>query len=256
MTLLFVIGLAACSKSDDPLPEKVFQDVNKTAEDYLAEEPDLEDYYNFFRFQNDSDYTLYWFINTKFSPGGGLYYCRPGQQATTLIAMEYAWWLDDYEILIDNLMAVGWIEFYFDLPAPDDLPDWRVPNEFQDTCAMYVFTALEPNSPKKTPKDPSQWKFEKFSDHSVRWTYRVTNADYDEAVRQTEERWAEKDDGPLQVKSEIPLQQYHRMNFLSDIPTQCIKSEIQWRLNYADHKQGMTVFCQFCQIPGSSSFQG
>ena len=195
MTLLFVIGLAACSKSDDPLPEKVFQDVNKTAEDYLAEEPDLEDYYNFFRFQNDSDYTLYWFINTKFSPGGGLYYCRPGQQATTLIAMEYAWWLDDYEILIDNLMAVGWIEFYFDLPAPDDLPDWRVPNEFQDTCAMYVFTALEPNSPKKTPKDPSQWKFETFSDHSVRWTYRVTNADYDEAVRQTEERWAEKDDG-------------------------------------------------------------
>lgn len=195
LTLLFVIGLAARSKSDDPLPEKVFQDVNKTAEDYLAEEPDLEDYYNFFRFQNDSDYTLYWFINTKFSPGGGLYYCRPGQQATTLIAMEYAWWLDDYEILIDNLMAVGWIEFYFDLPAPDDLPDWRVPNEFQDTCAMYVFTALEPNSPKKTPKDPSQWKFEKFSDHSVRWTYRVTNADYDEAVRQTEERWAEKDDG-------------------------------------------------------------
>lgn len=195
LTLLFVIGLAACSKSDDPLPEKVFQDVNKTAEDYLAEEPDLEDYYNFFRFQNDSDYTLYWFINTKFSPGGGLYYCRPGQQATTLIAMEYAWWLDDYEILIDNLMAVGWIEFYFDPPAPDDLPDWRVPNEFQDTCAMYVFTALEPNSPKKTPKDPSQWKFEKFSDHSVRWTYRVTNADYDEAVRQTEERWAEKDDG-------------------------------------------------------------
>lgn len=195
LTLLFVIGLAACSKSDDPLPEKVFQDVNKTAEDYLAEEPDLEDYYNFFRFQNDSDYTLYWFINTKFSPGGGLYYCRPGQQATTLIAMEYAWWLDDYEILIDNLMAVGWIEFYFDLPAPDDLLDWRVPNEFQDTCAMYVFTALEPNSPKKTPKDPSQWKFEKFSDHSVRWTYRVTNADYDEAVRQTEERWAEKDDG-------------------------------------------------------------
>ena len=192
MTLLFVIGLAACSKSDDPLPEKVFQDVNKTAEDYLAEEPDLEDYYNFFRFQNDSDYTLYWFINTKFSPGGGLYYCRPGQQATTLIAMEYAWWLDDYEILIDNLMAVGWIEFYFDLPAPDDLPDWRVPNEFQDTCAMYVFTALEPNSPKKTPKDPSQWKFEKLSDHSVRWTYRVTNADYDEAVRQTEERWADK----------------------------------------------------------------
>ena len=47
LTLLFVIGLAACSKSDDPLPEKVFQDVNKTAEDYLAEEPDLEDYYNF-----------------------------------------------------------------------------------------------------------------------------------------------------------------------------------------------------------------
>lgn len=169
LTLLFVIGLTACSKSDDPLPEKVFQDVNKTAEDYIGElNPNL--YYNFFRFQNDSDHTLYWGINTKFSTIMGLYYCRPGQQATDLITMEYY------------------------LPAPDDLPDWRVPNEFQDTCAMYVFTALEPNSPKKTPKDPSQWKFEKFSDHSVRWTYRVTNADYDEAVRQTEERWAEKDD--------------------------------------------------------------
>ena len=148
MTLLFVIGLTACSKSDDPLPEKVFQDVNKTAEDYIGElNPNL--YYNFFRFQNDSDHTLYWGINTKFSTIMGLYYCRPGQQATDLITMEYYPGLHDYDILIDNLMAVGWIEFYFDLPAPDDLPDWRVPNEFQDTCAMYVFTALEPNSPKK-----------------------------------------------------------------------------------------------------------
>lgn len=81
MTLLFVIGLTACSKSDDPLPEKVFQDVNKTAEDYIGElNPNL--YYNFFRFQNDSDHTLYWGINTKFSTIMGLYYCRPGQQAT------------------------------------------------------------------------------------------------------------------------------------------------------------------------------
>ena len=137
LTLLFVIGLTACSKSDDPLPEKVFQDVNKTAEDYIGElNPNL--YYNFFRFQNDSDHTLYWGINTKFSTIMGLYYCRPGQQATDLITMEYYPGLHDYDILIDNLMAVGWIEFYFDLPAPDDLPDWRVPNEFQDTCAMFL----------------------------------------------------------------------------------------------------------------------
>lgn len=110
MTLLFVIGLTACSKSDDPLPEKVFQDVNKTAEDYIGElNPNL--YYNFFRFQNDSDHTLYWGINTKFSTIMGLYYCRPGQQATDLITMEYYPGLHDYDILIDNLMAVGWIEF-------------------------------------------------------------------------------------------------------------------------------------------------
>ena len=71
LTLLFVIGLTACSKSDDPLPEKVFQDVNKTAEDYIGElNPNL--YYNFFRFQNDSDHTLYWGINTIFDNNGSL----------------------------------------------------------------------------------------------------------------------------------------------------------------------------------------
>lgn len=64
-----------------------------------------------------------------------------------------------------------------------------------DTSITTILAPEMTYTPKKTPKDPSQWKFEKFSDHSVRWTYRVTNADYDEAVRQTEERWAEKDDG-------------------------------------------------------------
>lgn len=70
--------------------------------------------------------------------------------------------------------------------------EFRMNFRIRVRCMFYSFGAEQS---EKTPKDPSQWKFEKFSDHSVRWTYRVTNADYDEAVRQTEERWAEKDDG-------------------------------------------------------------
>ena len=34
----------------------------------------------------------------------------------------------------------------------------------------------------------------KVDGNSVRWTYRITNGDHDEAVRQTLERWAEKED--------------------------------------------------------------
>ena len=40
------------------------------------------------------------------------------------------------------------------------------------------------------PKPPS----EKVDGNSVCWTYRITNGDHDEAVRQILERWAEKED--------------------------------------------------------------
>ena len=59
-----------------------------------------------------------------------------------------------------------------------------------DTMALYSFyEGLEYDSPRATPKDPARWTFERFSDYRVRWTYRITNEDHDEAVRQTLERW-------------------------------------------------------------------
>ena len=56
------------------------------------------------------------------------------------------------------------------------------------------YEGLEYDSPRATPKDPARWTFERFSDYRVRWTYRITNEDHDEAVRQTLERWADRDE--------------------------------------------------------------
>ena len=45
-----------------------------------------------------------------------------------------------------------------------------------------------------TPRDQLQWVSEKVDGNSVCWTYRITNGDHDEAVRQILERWTEKED--------------------------------------------------------------
>ena len=46
-----------------------------------------------------------------------------------------------------------------------------------------------------TPRDQSAWVLEEFPDRptAVRWTYQITDKDYKEAVRQTLERWADRD---------------------------------------------------------------
>ena len=63
-----------------------------------------------------------------------------------------------------------------------------------DTCAMYSFFDPMTELQRGTPRDQLQWVSEKVDGNSVRWTYRITNGDHDEAVRQTLERWAEKED--------------------------------------------------------------
>ena len=47
-----------------------------------------------------------------------------------------------------------------------------------------------------TPRDQSVWLLEEFSNrrNAVRWTYQLTDKDYKEAVRQTLERWADRDE--------------------------------------------------------------
>ena len=76
------------------------------------------------------------------------------------------------------------------------VPDrnYRLVSYRDDTCAMYSFFDPMTELQRGTPRDQLQWVSEKVDGNSVRWTYRITNGDHDEAVRQTLERWAEKED--------------------------------------------------------------
>lgn len=195
ISLLFSL-ITGCSKSDMPAPDKVFRDVGTTMEENEHyEQPTC--YYNYFRFQNDSDHTLYFGMTTDVSSSERYYYIRPGEQATHWFTMEYAPGLGRNHILIEKLTALGIVELYFNAPSPKEMQEeswWRIPDLRKDTCAYFVFKEVVTSS-EATPLDQSQWKFEKYSDHRVRWTYRVTNADHGVAVRQTLERWADKTQG-------------------------------------------------------------
>ena len=61
---------------------------------------------------------------------------------------------------------------------------------------MYSFFDPMTESQRGTPRDQSAWVLEEFPDrpNAVRWTYRITDKDYKEAVRQTLERWADRDE--------------------------------------------------------------
>ena len=72
--------------------------------------------------------------------------------------------------------------------------NYRLVSYRDDTCAMYSFFDPMTELQRGTPRDQLQWVSEKVDGNSVRWTYRITNGDHDEAVRQTLERWAEKED--------------------------------------------------------------
>ena len=54
-----------------------------------------------------------------------------------------------------------------------------------------------------TPRDQSAWVLEEFPDrpNAVRWTYQITDKDYKEAVRQTLERWADRDEENNRAKA-------------------------------------------------------
>lgn len=58
-------------------------------------------------------------------------------------------------------------------------------------------------SQRGTPRDQSAWVLEEFPDrpNAVRWTYRITDKDYKEAVRQTLERWADRDEENNRAKA-------------------------------------------------------
>mgnify|MGYP000068554046 CR=1 FL=1 len=74
--------------------------------------------------------------------------------------------------------------------------NYRLVSYRDDTCAMYSFFDPMTESQRGTPRDQSAWVLEEFPDrpNAVRWTYRITDKDYKEAVRQTLERWADRDE--------------------------------------------------------------
>ena len=72
--------------------------------------------------------------------------------------------------------------------------NYRLVSYRDDTCAMYSFFDPMTELQRGTPRDQLQWVSEKVDGNSVCWTYRITNGDHDEAVRQILERWAEKED--------------------------------------------------------------
>ena len=74
--------------------------------------------------------------------------------------------------------------------------NYRLVSYRDDTCAMYSFFDPMTESQRGTPRDQSAWVLEEFPDrpNAVRWTYRITDKDYKEAVRQTLKRWADRDE--------------------------------------------------------------
>lgn len=203
-----LIGLSfSCSKSDSTsevlLPqEPEFRDVNRTMEDWIPLEAE-GNYHNYFRFQNASDHTFYFNVSTKYGSEPLVTYIRPGEQGTDLITLAKAPITGLTDALITDLSLMGWITFWVNAPAPGEFPpivggrpgQQRWLADDLDTMAQYSFyDGLEYNSKEATPKDPARWTFEKFNDHRVRWTYRITNEDHGVAVRQTLERWVKKDD--------------------------------------------------------------
>ena len=213
LVFLLAIGLSGCSADDDPaatsqVPPEVpetpatdneFKDVGESMEDCIPfETPGCCT--NYFRIQNGSNHRLYFNLTLPLSSGGKFFYILPGEQATHLFTLEYVPRYSEHPLL-DDISMLGTLDLYFNAPKPGEFEDINGLPGVQrglapelDTCATYGFSKLEPNSPKATPLDPTQWKVERFNDHRIRWTYKVTNADREEAVRQTLERCADKPD--------------------------------------------------------------
>ena len=203
--LLFLAPLGCSDKAENtspeappeeqpmPEPEKPeFVDVGHTMEGNIDQEENNGGY-SYFRFQNAGKDTIIIYISTKMSASPGAILIRPGEQGTWWQTMEKLPWIDDNDVLIKNLDALGFVELYFNPDLEGRLSGicWLE----LDTCAQYSFFDPMTESQRGTPRDQSAWVFEEFPDrpNAVRWTYRITDKDYKEAVRQTLERWADRD---------------------------------------------------------------
>ena len=163
-------------------------------EENIGEEyPDC--YYTYFRMQNASQENAIFFISTKMSASGDMIRIAPGEQGTWGQMMEKMLWIDDNDVLVKNLDALGFVQLYFNVP-PITEDNYHAITPDVDTCAQYSFFDPMTESQRGTPRDQSAWVLEEFPDrpNAVRWTYRITDKDYKEAVRQTLKRWADRDE--------------------------------------------------------------
>lgn len=205
--LLFLAPLGCSDKAESPAPEAPpeeqptpepepekpeFVDANKSMEEYMkTEDPDC--YYTYFRMQNASQENVIFSFQQNECE-------RSADRNRTGRTRDLG--ADDGENAVDrrqrcvgeNLDALGFVELYFNPDLEGRLSGicWLE----LDTCAQYSFFEPMTESQRGTPRDQSAWVFEEFPDrpNAVRWTYRITDKDYKEAVRQTLERWADRDE--------------------------------------------------------------
>lgn len=131
-------------------------------------------------------------MSNGFTTVAPCYYIRPGEQVTQWTFSED---LIGHVVLIEDLSVMRYLKLFFNAPSPEEMeverPQFPIPTHGMDTCAKYVFKQSSASS-VAAYMDESRWQYEKFNDHRVRWTYRITNADHGVAVQQTLERWADK----------------------------------------------------------------
>ena len=204
--LLFLTPLGCSGKAENPAPETPpeeqpkpgpeepkpeFVDANRSMEETMHFEDD-ECFYTYFRMQNATKHSVVFFITTRISSYSGVARINPGEQATWLQTMTYLPWIDDNDMVIKDLKALAFVELFFDPPHSSE----RWVDDELDPCARYSFFDPMTETQRGTPRDQSAWVLEEFPDrpNAVRWTYRITEGEYEEAVRQTLERWADRDE--------------------------------------------------------------
>lgn len=124
--LLLFLAPLGCSDPDAPSPEQPpagpeFIDVTESMEENIDEEI-LGCYYNYFRFQNASDHTVYIGYATIYGWESTVLYIRPGEQATTWLMMERLPGIGLVDVLITDLTMMGFIQFWVNAPAPGEFP--------------------------------------------------------------------------------------------------------------------------------------
>ena len=124
--LLLFLAPLGCSDPDAPSPEQPpaepeFIDVTESMEENIDEEI-LGCYYNYFRFQNASDHTVYIGYATIYGWESTVLYIRPGEQATTWVMMERLPGIGLVDVLITDLTMMGFIQFWVNAPAPNEFP--------------------------------------------------------------------------------------------------------------------------------------